>query len=271
MDKLKQLKKNLCQMQKVAIGFSGGVDSSFLLKVASDTLGKNVLAITAISATYPQKESKDAQHFAQSLGISHRTIELDINDMKKFKKNPVNRCYYCKKELYKQIKKIAQQEHIPFVLDSSNLDDLNDYRPGRKALEELKIHTPLVDVKLTKQEIRDLSKTMHLPTWNKPALACLASRFPYNTKITKERLRMIEDAEDILWDLGVHQVRVRYHNDTARIEVEPKDFELIHTHSKEIIQQFKRLGFHYITLDLEGFRSGRLNEGIIHEKTVTGL
>jgi len=258
-------------MQKVAIGFSGGVDSSFLLKIASEVLGKNVLAVTAISATYPKKESTEAKKFAQSLGSSYRIIRIDIDKMPIFKKNPVDRCYYCKKELYKQIKKIAQQEHISFVLDASNLDDLNDYRPGRKALEELDIKTPLIDAQFTKQDIRTLSKTMNLPTWDKPSLACLASRFPYDTMITKERLKMIEDAENILWGLGVHQVRVRYHETISRIEVEPKDFDLILTHSKEIIQQFKRLGFHYITLDLEGFKSGRLNEGILHEKTVTRL
>ena len=258
-------------MQKVAIGFSGGVDSSFLLKIASEVLGKNVLAITAISATYPKKESTEAKKFAQSRGITYRVIHIDIDEMPKFKKNPVDRCYHCKKELYEKIKELAKKEHIQYVLDASNLDDLKDYRPGRKALEELDIKTPLIDAQFTKQDIRTLSKTMRLPTWDKPSLACFASRFPYDTMVTKERLKMIEDAEDILWDLGVHQVRVRYHNDTARIEVEPQDIQLILTHAKKITTQFKCLGFHYITLDLEGFRSGRLNEGIIHEKTVTRL
>jgi len=236
------------------------VDSTFLIKVAYDTLGKNALAVTATSSTYPQRELQDAKRFAQRIGIPHVIIHSKELDIKKFSDNPSDRCYYCKKELFLKIQQIAQEHHLNTVLDGSNADDAFDYRPGAKARKKLGVISPLKDVKLTKQEIRDLSQTMQLESSEKPAFACLASRFPYGTKITKERLKKIESAEEYLFSLGIRQCRVRYHDHIARIEVASDDFPAILTHAQRIVKRFKKLGFTYVTLDLEGYRTGSLNE-----------
>jgi uncharacterized protein len=258
--KLKQLQQMLTVMKSCAIAYSGGVDSTFLIKVAYDTLGKNALAVTATSSTYPQRELQDAKRFAQKIGIPHVIIHSKELDIKKFSDNPSDRCYYCKKELFRKIQLIAQEHHLNAVLDGSNADDSFDYRPGAKARKELGVISPLKEVGLTKQEIRGLSHTMHLESSEKPAFACLASRFPYGTKITKERLKKIESAEEYLFSLGIRQCRVRYHDHIARIEVASDDFPAILTHAQRIVKRFKKLGFTYVTLDLEGYRTGSLNE-----------
>ena len=258
--KLEKLKKNLKKMMRVAIGFSGGVDSSFLLKVTSDILGKNTLAVTIKSPAHPESEIDEAMRMARIMNVKHMIIDLDITEIEEFKENNVNRCYYCKKQIFSKIKELAEKEKIPYILDASNVDDLNDYRPGMRALEELGVLSPLINVKLTKKEIRDLSKQMNLDTWNKPAFACLASRIPYGIGITKTRLMMIENAEDVLRSLSMKQFRVRYHNEMARIEVDKNDFQLVLNHSDKIVKRFKELGFKYITLDIEGYRTGSLNE-----------
>jgi uncharacterized protein len=258
--KLKQLQQMLSNMKSCAIAYSGGVDSTFLIKVAYDTLGTNALAVTATSATYPQRELEDAKRFAHAIGISHVIIHSEELDITEFSGNPPNRCYYCKKELFRKIQQIAQEHHFNAVLDGSNADDTFDYRPGAKARKELGVISPLKEVGLTKQEIRDLSRSLHLKTSEKPAFACLASRFPYGTKITKERLTQVESAEEFLFSLGTRQCRVRFHQDIARIEVSSDDFQTILTHAQRIIKRFKKLGFTYITLDLEGYRTGSLNE-----------
>ena len=258
--KLKHLKDNLKKMDSVAIGFSGGVDSSFLLKIASDILGKNVVAITTSSSIHPEKELENGKKLAKMMNVKHLIINLDIGEIEQFKENPPNRCYHCKKHIFSKIKEAAKKENINHVLDASNYDDLQDYRPGMDALEELGIISPLIDVKLTKKEIRDLSKKINLDTWNKPSFACLASRFPYGINITKKRLMVVEKAEEVIQSLGVKQFRVRYNTETARIEVPKNDFKTILKHSEEIVEQFKELGFKYITLDIEGFRTGSLNE-----------
>jgi len=263
--KLAQLKKNLKKMGKVLIAFSGGVDSSFLLKVALDTLGKeNVLAVTADSETYPKSELKDASRLAEDLGLNgrHRIIKTSELKLKKFSENPPDRCYYCKSELFSRLKKIAQKNKISYVLDGSNYSDQNDFRPGRKAIFNLGVKSPLLESKLTKEEIRALSKKLKLPTWNKPALACLSSRIPYGEKITFEKLKRIEKAESFLKNLGFNQLRVRDHNNIARIELEPEELQrsLDESLRKKIYDRLRNLGYSYITLDLLGYRTGSMNE-----------
>lgn len=258
--KLKQLQHILRDLKSCAIAYSGGLDSTFLIKVAYDTLGKNAIAVTATSSTYPKRELQDAKLFAKTIGIPHVIIHSEELDINKFSKNPPDRCYYCKKELFKKIKQIAQQHHLNTVLDGSNADDRFDYRPGAKARKELGIRSPLYEVGLTKQEIRVLSELLHLKSSEKPPLACLASRFPYGTKITMERLKQVETAEEYLFSLGIKQSRVRYHDHIARIEVIGDDIHVIVANAQKIIKRFKTLGFTYITLDLEGYRTGSLNE-----------
>lgn len=258
--KLEKLKENIKQMGSVAIAFSGGVDSTFLSKISYDLLGKNAVAVTAISATYPKSELDHAKKIAKSIGIKHLFITTEETESKVFMNNPINRCYFCKKELFLKIKTIAKQENLNHVLDGSNFNDTGDYRPGMKALSELEIISPLLEVKLTKQEIRELSKAINLETWNKPAYACLASRFPYGEKITASKLNRVEKAESYLFALGIEQVRVRYHNTIARIEVSKEDVQNIVQRSEDIVKRLKELGFEYVTLDLEGYRTGSLNE-----------
>jgi len=266
--KFEHLKKTLKKMGKVLVAFSGGVDSSFLLKVALDTLGsENVWAVTADSETYPEEELKSASKLAKDLGLDGRyriirTIELKL---KNFSKNPPDRCYYCKSELFSKLKKIAWKNKIPWVLDGSNYSDREDFRPGRKALLKLGVRSPLLESRLTKEEIRALSKKLKLPTWNKPALACLSSRLPYGEKITLKKLSRIEKAESYLKTLGFNQLRVRHHNGFARIELEPEELKrLMNVHlwriRKKIYAKLRDLGFTYVTLDLLGYRSGSMNE-----------
>ena len=261
--KLEKLQDHLKQLESVAIAFSGGVDSTFLCKVAVDILGEKAIAVTAASSTFPQKELHEAKRLAQEIGITHIIFPSKETENKKFIENPTNRCYYCKRELFTNICQIADENHIAYVLEGSNRDDESDYRPGRKAIAELGIQSPLRDTGLTKQDIRRLSKEMNLPTWDKPAFACLASRFPYGEKITPEKLNHIEKAEDFLSSLGFHQYRVRYHGDIARIEVERHEFSKIVENAETIVKHFKTLGFTYISLDIEGYRTGSLNKGTI--------
>jgi uncharacterized protein len=259
-DKFNKLKQLLLNLKSCAIAYSGGLDSTFLIKVAYDALGKNALAVTATSSTYPQRELADAKQFAEEIGIQHMIIESEELDINEFSDNSPDRCYYCKKELFKKIQQIAKDHHLNAVLDGSNADDTLDYRPGARARSELDVRSPLKEVGLTKQEIRELSSSLHLKSSEKPAFACLASRFPYGIKITKERLKQIEAAEEYLFSLGIRQCRVRYHDRIARIEVSPDDIPTILTHAQKIIKRFKTLGFTYITLDLQGYRTGSLNE-----------
>ena len=258
--KLKQLQQMLQEMHSCAIAYSGGVDSTFLITVAYETLGDRALAVTATSSTYPTRELKEAEQYAKTLGIRHVVIHPEELDIDGFSQNPSDRCYYCKKELFQKIQQIAKEHHLADVCDGSNADDASDYRPGAKARQELGVKSPLQDVGLTKQEIRELSRSMHLKTSEKPAFACLASRFPYGTTITEERLKQVEHAEEFLLSLGVHQCRVRYHDTIARIEVTPTDFSLVLSHAAAIVKRFKELGFIYVTLDIEGYRTGSLNE-----------
>jgi len=260
--KINKLKKILKDMGSLIIAFSGGVDSSFLLKVAENVLGKNVIAVTAKSLTYPKREFEDAKRIARSLNC--RQIIIDSNEMKikEFRNNPKNRCYFCKKELFLKLISIKNKYNFNFVVDGTNYDDLNTFRPGLKALKELGIRSPLAEAGLTKEEIRKYSRLLNLTTWNKPSFACLSSRFPYGEEITKSKLKKIENAEDFLRSLGFRQIRVRYHYPIARIEIEKEEIpKILQSNIREkMIKKLKKIGFEYITLDLEGYRSGSMDE-----------
>ena len=260
--KYEKLKNILQEMGGVLVAFSGGVDSTFLLKTSHEVLGKNVLAVIASSETYPQKEREEAIRFAGKFNIRCKVIETKELENSDFANNPPQRCYFCKKELFSKLKDIAEAEGIPYILDGSNYEDTADFRPGTKAAEELGIRSPLKEVHLGKSEIRQLSKRSSLPTWNKPSLACLSSRFPYYTKIDTRNLKQVSQAEECLRKLGFTQVRVRHHGQIARIEIEPPEFPKITEKKvrKAVIKNFKKFGYIYIALDLAGFRSGSMNE-----------
>lgn len=261
MRKLKKLKDILNDLERVVVAYSGGLDSTFLLKVALDALGNgNVMAVTARSETYPYSEYRDARNMAKKFGAKHLTIntrELGIED---FRSNPENRCYFCKKELFGRLDAIKDRYGMKHVIDGTNSDDLKDVRPGSKAAKELGVRKPLLEAGLTKDEIRELSKKLKLPTWNKPSLACLASRIPFNNAITKNKLKKIELAEEYLREIGFAQVRVRLHDTIARIEVSEGDLALGMKFKDSIITKLKQLGFVYIALDLEGYRTGSMHE-----------
>ena len=261
-EKLIHLKKQLKEMGRVVIAFSGGVDSTFLLKVAWDVLGENAMAVTATSSTYPERELNEAIQFARKLGCPHEIISSEELEIDGFAQNPTNRCYYCKHELFSKLLQVAGRIGTAYVLDGSNLDDLGDFRPGMHAAKELGVISPLKEASLTKEDIRQLSRQMELPTWNKPAFACLCSRFPYGEEITAEKLNMIEKAEQLLLDLGFRQLRVRIHDKIARIEVAPEERVRFFDEATmdRVSTDFSKLGFQYVTLDLKGYRTGSMNE-----------
>lgn len=263
MDKLGKLKEILEGLGSIVVAFSGGVDSSFLLKAAKDTLpGENILAVTAVSETYTRSELAQAERFVKSLGIKHKIIFTKELDDPNFSKNPVDRCYYCKKELFSRLKSFMKGNGFRYIIDASNTDDKGDYRPGSKAKAELGIRSPLQEAGMTKKDIRKFSKKLGLETWDMPQMACLASRIPYGEKISKGLLRKIENAESFIRGTGIRQVRVRLHNDIARIEVDKQEIKrfLNKESCGKIVKHLKALGFHYVVLDLEGYRTGSLNE-----------
>lgn len=263
--KLAALKDILKSYGSVMIGLSGGVDSTFLVKVASDTLGDKAVAATALSYIYPSWESKEAEDIATSLGIEYIRVPFDpLKEVEGFEMNPKDRCYICKQKVFSMLKRKAADMGIAYVADGTNADDINDYRPGLRALKELEIKSPLLEAGLTKEEIRYLSKKLGLKTFSKPSFACLASRIPYGERITKEQLQMIEKAETFILSKGFKNVRVRCHGNLARIELNNDEINkaLDESMRNEISRELKGIGFEYVSLDLSGYRTGSMNVGV---------
>ncbi|KAA5806455.1 ATP-dependent sacrificial sulfur transferase LarE [Thermoanaerobacterium thermosaccharolyticum] len=263
-EKYENLKKYIKELGSAVIAFSGGVDSTFLAKVCKDVLNDSCLAVTATSSTYPEREFKEALELAKEIGIRHKIIKSEELEIEGFSKNPIDRCYYCKSELFSKLKKVADDEGIEYVLDGTNADDTGDFRPGRRAAKELGVKSPLLECGFTKDDIREMSKRLGIPTWNKPAYACLSSRFPYGQEITSEKLSMVEKSEEYLLNLGFVGFRVRHHGDVARIELNPDQINMMMDENirKKVVSKLKEIGFKYVSLDLEGYRTGSMNEAI---------
>lgn len=261
--KWERLTALLRDMQGAVLAYSGGVDSSLVLRAAS-VMGPNLIAITADSETYPSGELAGAAELARSFGVTHRIVRTAELLSEEFVSNSQERCYFCKRELFGKLRMIADAEGVPFVLDGSNTDDLRDHRPGRRAAEEFSVRSPLVEAGLSKADVRELARGLNLPVWNKPSLACLSSRIPYGTRITPDLLRTIQTAENCLRALGFGQLRVRHQGDTARIEIDRTDFSRLidEDAARTIVAECKRLGYTYVCLDLEGYRTGSMNEGM---------
>ncbi len=261
------LKALLQDMQRAVLAYSGGVDSSLLLRAAAEVMGPRLIAVTAVSETYPASELSSAKEFVRSLGVTHTILPTEELSSEEFVRNAPDRCYHCKKELFAKLRRIAGTEGITAVIEGSNTDDLKDYRPGRRAVQEFSVRSPLVEAGLSKAEIRELAHRLNLPMWDKPSLACLSSRIPYGTRVTSEILRTIQTAEDRLRVLGFRQARVRHHGATARIEIDRSEFgRLLNEEiSGEIIAAFKGLGYTYVCLDLEGYRTGSMNAGLMQD------
>jgi uncharacterized protein len=262
--KKQALIERLRALDSLLVAFSGGVDSTFLLALARQALGEKVVACTATSIVYPSRESKEAVSFAKEKGAHHVIMATDAMSLPGFIANKPDRCYHCKRYLFEKLKELAAQRGIKHIAHAANLDDLKDYRPGWRAAEEMGILAPLVDARLTKEEIRFLSREMGLASWNKPTMACLASRIPFDEPITEKKLRMIQEAEEFITGLGFAQYRVRYHGAVARIEVEPEDIQRIveKTIRDRIVAKLKEIGFLHVALDLEGYVSGSMNRGL---------
>lgn len=266
--KIDRLKDEIQALKRLAVAFSGGTDSAFLLRVCTDTLGKNnVLAITADFEGLSKKDLEESRRFTKELGLQHKIVKLTVLDIPDVANNPPNRCYYCKKKILSAIISAANSRGYDNVVEGSNISDTADFRPGMRAIEEIGIKSPLKSAGLTKEEIREASKKLKLSTWNKPSAACLFSRIPYGEKITLEKIKRVSDAEEILSAEGFGQFRVRSHGDLARIEVLPEEINkfLERNFRDKITHEFRRLGFKYVTIDLDGYRIGSMNDELKEE------
>jgi pyridinium-3,5-biscarboxylic acid mononucleotide sulfurtransferase len=252
----------LCELKSVVVGFSGGVDSAYLAFMANRVLGEQALCVTAISPSYPTFQKKETTDFVKQFRLNHLEIQSEELDNPSYRENAPNRCYFCKSELFSKLEALARERGYRAVIDGTNYDDLGDFRPGRRAAEERAVRSPLLESQMTKLDIRELSRRAGLPTWDKPALPCLSSRFPYGTSISAEKLSVVDKAENILRDFGFRVFRVRYHEQLVRLEFSPEELSkaLNVTMATILLSKFKALGFKYVTIDLEGYRSGSLNE-----------
>lgn len=262
--KLKSLKNELSHLPNALVAFSGGVDSTLLAKLTHDVLGQRTAAVIAISPTLPERELLEAREIASLIGLELIELPSHELDLPEYSINSDQRCYFCKDHRYRMLIQYAAENGFHTILDGSNADDLRDYRPGHRAVKEHGVRSLLQETGFTKEEIRKLAKEMDLPNWDKPSSACLASRIPYGSLITSEKLSQIEKAEDFLFQLGFHQFRVRHHGDIARIEIAPDDFIILLNDRDKIAEKFKEFGYSYITLDIQGFRSGSMNEGLLN-------
>ncbi|MDR3243323.1 MAG: ATP-dependent sacrificial sulfur transferase LarE [Elusimicrobiota bacterium] len=260
--KYEQLKQYIASFKNAAIAFSGGVDSTLLLKVSHSVLRNAAIAVTARSCSFPKRELDETIEFCKKENIRHIIVDSEELDIEGFSNNPINRCYLCKSELFDKIQYIALQNGIENIFEGSNIDDNGDFRPGLRAIAEKNIKSPLRFAQLTKDDIRQISKELDLPTWNKQSFACLSSRFPYGEQITPQRLSMIDKAEQYLLDMGIRQVRVRMHDNLARIETDENGFIVLFDteNRKKVYDEFKKIGFVYIAIDILGYRSGSMNE-----------
>jgi len=266
-EKTEKLKSLIQKMDRVLIAFSGGVDSTLVLAIAHEVLGRNVLAVTAQSDSVPNREREACHRLSQEIGAEHIFIQTNEMSNPDYKANPANRCYHCKTELYSCLKKVALEKKFPYILNGINTDDLGDYRPGIDAARENEVRSPLVEAGFNKQNIRDLAQQMELSIWDKPAMACLSSRIPYGEQVTHEKLKRIEKAEDLLLAMGFKQLRVRHHGETARIELGQNEMQQFTANIESTVKEkFKVLGFHSVYLDPKGYRMGSLNE-VLKEKT----
>lgn len=259
--KLDNLKAVIGKYSGLAVGFSGGVDSSLLLAVAHEVLGDKAIAVTGVDASVPERELNEAKKFCADRSIKHILVEVNPLKEESYRNNSPDRCYFCKHGIFTEIIDIAKQNGIEYVAEGSNMDDLGDYRPGLKAVEELSVKSPLREAGLYKSDIREISKAMGLPTWSKPAYACLASRFVYGEEITEKKLQMIDKAEQFLIELGFYEERVRMHGNIARIEVPPRDIARLASDEirMKVYDEFKKIGFLFVTLDMNGYRTGSMN------------